>query len=63
MPDAGPVEIDVAFQLGDDELPGQAPVALVEAEQYAAVALVARVARIAVVGAHQHLAAGHHGRA
>jgi len=59
-PGTRPVQVDVALQLGHHELPAEAPVAFVEAQQHAAVALVARVAGVFVVRADEDLASGHH---
>lgn len=54
----GPVEVGVFFALGDDELPEECAGLFVEAHEDAAVALFARVARVAVVGADVDAAAG-----
>ena len=58
----GPVEVGIAFELGHHELPEQAPVLLVQAQEHAAVALVARVAGAVVVRADVHPAARNDGR-
>ena len=59
--DLRPVEVGVVLvlrELGDDQLPEQVTVPLVEAHQDAAVALVLGVARPLVVRADQHAPAG-----
>src|SRR6266446_6536919 len=58
----GPVEVGVLLALGHGQLPAEAPVFFVETHEHAAVALVPRVARLAVVGADEDTAAGDDGR-
>src|SRR6266852_1378859 len=57
----GPVEVGVLLALGHGQLPEEAPVFFVEAHEHAAVALVPRVAWLAVVGADEETAAGDDG--
>ena len=52
----GPVEIDVAVQLGHDQLPLERSVGFVQAQQDAAVAVVLRVAWAVIVRSDQHAA-------
>ena len=61
--DLGPIEIDVvASRARNHQLPAEAAVVFVQAEQHAAIALVARIAGLGVVGADEHPAAGNHRR-
>src|SRR5712692_5789170 len=57
----GPVEVGILLALGHGQLPEEAPVFFVETHEHTAVALVPRVARLAVVGADEDTAAGDDG--
>ena len=57
----GPVEIAILIEFGDDELPVQFAGLFVEAHEDAAIALMTRVARFAVVRADEDAATGNDG--
>jgi len=58
----GPVQVNVARPFRHHQLPKQAPVLFIEAEEHATVALVAGVSGMPVVGADVNAAAGNDGR-
>ena len=58
----GPVEVGIGPELGDDQLPQEVAVLLVEAQQHAAIAFVPRVTGQIVVRPDEDPALGHDGR-
>ena len=54
-----PVPIEHRYSLGNDELPAEAAVFFIQAQQHASISLVPGVSRALVVCAYQYLAAGH----